>query len=249
MGKVKIKKSDIWIDMTPMSDVMTLLLTFFMLTSTFIKNEPVRVNTPGTVIETKVPETDVLTITVSPVMGQDGKPTGEGQVFLGMSNADDLKTILKNMHPSVAKNAELAYNFSSDAQFGVSLKDLPAYLGKSQEQRSKILLGQDPSIKPGIPLDSIDGKMSEFQQWVLAAKTDLKVMEKNEQTGQMEAKETKKIALVIKADHDTPYKTIRLVMSELQDISQSHYYLSTQLDGNKVSSMRNYINMNTGGGQ
>ena len=26
MGKVKIKKSDIWIDMTPMSDVMTLLL-------------------------------------------------------------------------------------------------------------------------------------------------------------------------------------------------------------------------------
>ena len=34
MGKVKIKKSDVWIDMTPMSDVMTLLLTFFMLTST-----------------------------------------------------------------------------------------------------------------------------------------------------------------------------------------------------------------------
>ena len=30
MGKVKIKKSDIWIDMTPMSDVMTLLLTFFI---------------------------------------------------------------------------------------------------------------------------------------------------------------------------------------------------------------------------
>ena len=44
MGKVKIKKSDIWIDMTPMSDVMTLLLTFFMLTSTFVKNEPVKVN-------------------------------------------------------------------------------------------------------------------------------------------------------------------------------------------------------------
>ena len=29
MGKIKVKKSDIWIDMTPMSDVMTLLLTFF----------------------------------------------------------------------------------------------------------------------------------------------------------------------------------------------------------------------------
>ena len=30
MAKVKIQKKDIWIDMTPMSDVMTLLLCFFM---------------------------------------------------------------------------------------------------------------------------------------------------------------------------------------------------------------------------
>ena len=36
MGKIKIQKKDIWIDMTPMSDVMTLLLCFFMLTSTFL---------------------------------------------------------------------------------------------------------------------------------------------------------------------------------------------------------------------
>ncbi len=42
MGKVKIKKNDIWIDMTPMSDVMVLLLTFFMLTSTFVKDEAVK---------------------------------------------------------------------------------------------------------------------------------------------------------------------------------------------------------------
>ena len=30
MAKIKIQKKDIWIDMTPMSDVMTLLLCFFM---------------------------------------------------------------------------------------------------------------------------------------------------------------------------------------------------------------------------
>ena len=28
MAKIKIQKKDIWIDMTPMSDVMTLLLCF-----------------------------------------------------------------------------------------------------------------------------------------------------------------------------------------------------------------------------
>ena len=36
MAKVKIQKKDIWIDMTPMSDVMTLLLCFFMLTSVLL---------------------------------------------------------------------------------------------------------------------------------------------------------------------------------------------------------------------
>ena len=238
MGKVKIKKSDIWIDMTPMSDVMTLLLTFFMLTSTFIKNEPVRVNTPGTVIETKVPEADVLTITVSPAKGQDGKPTGEGQVFLGMNNADDLKEVLKFVREPIANDPNLAYAFSSEAQFGVSFKDLQAYLSKSQDQRSKILTGQDPSIKPGIPLDSINGEESEFQKWVRGA-IHLKDRENPDKY--------RKIALVIKADHDTPYKTVKKVMSELVDMGQTHYYLSTQLDGKKVSSASNYINQSTGG--
>ena len=64
MGKLKIKKKDIWIDMTPMSDVMVLLLTFFMLTSTFMSPEPVKVNTPSSVSEVKVPEKDVLNILV-----------------------------------------------------------------------------------------------------------------------------------------------------------------------------------------
>ena len=64
MGKLKIKKSDVWIDMTPMSDVMVLLLTFFMLTSTFVKNEPVKVNQPMSVSEIKIPEKDVLNIIV-----------------------------------------------------------------------------------------------------------------------------------------------------------------------------------------
>ena len=47
MGKIKIKKTDVWIDMTPMSDVMVLLLTFFMLSANFTKNEVVKVVTPG----------------------------------------------------------------------------------------------------------------------------------------------------------------------------------------------------------
>ena len=39
MGKVQIKKKSMFIDMTAMSDVTVLLLTFFMLTGNFIKKE------------------------------------------------------------------------------------------------------------------------------------------------------------------------------------------------------------------
>ena len=226
MGKVKIKKSDVWIDMTPMSDVMTLLLTFFMLTSTFIKNEPVRVNVPGTVSETKVPETNTLSITVSPEK-VNGKATGNGMVFLGMSNAAQLGQMLDDMLPgtdALQKNV-----FESEAQFGVPLSAMKTYLSLDQAQRSEILQGNNPKIKAGIPLDSIDGGMSEFQQWVtaaLVANTD--------------------VQLVIKSDKDTPYKTIKKVMNELQDMGESHYYMATQLDGGKVLSARSYIE-NMGG--
>ncbi|WP_290090695.1 biopolymer transporter ExbD, partial [Duncaniella muris] len=39
MGKVKMKRKSTLIDMTAMSDVTVLLLTFFMLTSTFLQKE------------------------------------------------------------------------------------------------------------------------------------------------------------------------------------------------------------------
>ena len=221
MGKVKIKKSDVWIDMTPMSDVMTLLLTFFMLTSTFIKNEPVRVNVPGTVSETKVPETNTLSITVSPEK-VNGKTTGNGLVFLGMTNAAQLGQMLDDMLPGTDARQKSA--FESEAQFGVPLSAMKTYLSLEQSQRSEILQGTNPKIKPGIPLDSIDGGMSEFQQWVTAALVA-----------------NSEVQLVIKSDKDTPYKTIKKVMSELQDMGESHYYMATQLDGGKVVSARSYI--------
>lgn len=208
MGKVKIKKSDIWIDMTPMSDVMTLLLTFFMLCSTFVKNEPVKVNTPGSVSEIKVPENGVLTILVSPEKDLAGKPTGEGQVFLSIDNTDQLGATLDDMANrfGVSLDGTQIKIFRTESTFGVPMGELPVYLSMSSENRAKTLPTK------GVPLDSIDGGMSEFQQWVDAART---------------ANGDIKIAL--KADGETPYKTVKKVMNELQDMDESHYYMITQL--------------------
>lgn len=208
MGKVKVKKSDVWIDMTPMSDVMTLLLTFFMLTSTFVKNEPVKVNTPGSISEIKVPENGVLTILVSPEKDKAGKPTGEGQVFMSIDNTDQLGAALDDMAGrfGLSLNGNQIKTFRLESTFGVPMKELPGYLSMSSQNRSKVLPTK------GIPLDSINGGMSEFQQWVDAART---------------ANEEIKIAL--KADAATPYKTVKKVMNELQDMDESHYYMITNL--------------------
>ncbi len=204
MGKVKVKKSDVWIDMTPMSDVMTLLLTFFMLTSTFVKNEPVKVNVPGSVSEIKVPENGVLTILVNPEKDAAGVPTGEGQVFMSIDNTEQLGETLSSMMPDA--NALEKDVFTREGTFGVPLDELKSYLMMSTDQRQKVLPTK------GIPLDSIEGGMSEFQQWVAAAR---------------EVNENIKIAL--KADATTPYKTVKKVMSELQDMDESHYYMITNL--------------------
>ena len=208
MGKVKIKKSDVWIDMTPMSDVMTLLLTFFMLTSTFVKNEPVKVNTPGSVSEIKVPENGVLTILVNPEKDATGKPTGEGQVFLSLDNTDQLGQVLESMANKfgVKLSNEQTKVFKIESTFGVPMNELSSYLASSTVMRHKTL------PMKGIPVDSIKGGMSEFQQWVDAART---------------VNDNVKIAL--KADAATPYKTVKKVMSELQDMDESHYYMITQL--------------------
>ncbi len=208
MGKVKIKKSDVWIDMTPMSDVMTLLLTFFMLTSTFVKSEPVKVNTPGSVSEIKVPENGVLTILVSPEKNAAGQPTGEGQVFMSIDNTDQLGQTLDAMTGNfgVSLDPKQIETFKSEGTFGVPMDYLKTYLSMSAGNRQKVLNTK------GIPLDSIKGGMSEFQQWVDAARS---------------VNEDIKIAL--KADASTPYKTVKRVMNELQDMDESHYYMITQL--------------------
>jgi biopolymer transport protein ExbD len=199
MGKVKIKKQDIWIDMTPMSDVMVLLLTFFMMTSTFVKNEPAKVLTPASVSEIKVPEKDVLNILVDSV----------GKVFMGMDNQGQIKEVLADMTGAfgVSLTAEQQAKFLQDAMWGVPMGSLSEYLNHDINEMNALIRGEGA----GIPLDSIDGGLSEFQNWVKAAKgvnDDLKV--------------------AIKADGNTPYKTIKLIMNELRDINENRYYLITQ---------------------
>ena len=156
MAKIKIQKKDIWIDMTPMSDVMTLLLCFFMLTSTFLTPEPVQVNTPNSVSEVKIPEQDVLNILVTP----------EGKVFCGTENKNNMQAMLDAMLDkyNVSLNANQIKHFREDAMVGAPMSQLAAYLSLDQEKMAEAIQ------KLGLPLDSVDGGKSEFQKWVTEAR-------------------------------------------------------------------------------
>jgi len=67
------KRISVTIDMTPMVDVAFLLLIFFMSTTQFKPPEQVSVSLPASSSEIKVPETEVIVITV----------TKQGKFFIG----------------------------------------------------------------------------------------------------------------------------------------------------------------------
>ena len=141
-----------------MSDVMVLLLTFFMLTSTFVKNEPVKVNQPSSVSEIKVPEQNVLNIIVN----------NEGKVFMGMDNQNNMLTLIQDMNDeaNLGLNAAEMKKFQTDPLWGIPFKSLKGYLDLPQEKMTEVITSKDA----GVPLDSINGGKSEFQLWVTKAK-------------------------------------------------------------------------------
>ena len=202
MGKIKIEKKDIWIDMTPMSDVMTLLLCFFMLTSTFLTPEPIKVNTPSSVSEVKVPENDVFNILVSP----------EGNIYVGSETKNTMQDMMETVTGKfgISLNGAQLKHFREDAMIGAPMNLFTDYYSLEQEKMAEEIQ------KLSIPLDSIDGGKSEFQEWVTAAR------ESNPD-----------IRIAIKADAKTPYAVIKKMMSELQDMNENRYQLITNLDTKK----------------
>jgi biopolymer transport protein ExbD len=202
MGKIKIEKKDIWIDMTPMSDVMTLLLCFFMLTSTFLTPEPIKVNTPSSVSEVKVPENDVLNILVSP----------EGNIYVGSENKNTMIAMMETVTDKfgVSLNGTQLKHFKEDAMIGAPMAVFTDYLSLETEKMAEEIQ------KLSIPLDSIDGGKSEFQEWVSAAR------EANPD-----------IRIAIKCDSKTTYAVVKKMMSELQDMNENRYQLITNLDTKK----------------
>ena len=83
MPKIKLPTKSPHIDMTPMVDLFSVVLTFLMLTTTMRQQEPAPVDTPYSISEKPTPDFNAMTLLLS----------NDDRVFLNFDNGPD--TILK----------------------------------------------------------------------------------------------------------------------------------------------------------
>ncbi|MHC5200611.1 biopolymer transporter ExbD [Myroides sp. LJL119] len=200
MAKGKMKKKNMSVDMTAMCDVSFLLLTFFVLTSTAKLPEPLPVDTPSSTVQTKLPESNLATVTL-----------GEEKVFFGVLGKEDRIATLEEMGKiyDIEFNDQEKQAFSYLEGFGVPMKDLKSFLNLPADVRNKTSADQ-----VGIPTDSVDNQL---KNWLRSARVAAK--EKNNLV----------LNVAIKGDAEESYPQVKHVIDILQDQRINKFFLVTGL--------------------
>ncbi|MGE5400633.1 MAG: ExbD/TolR family protein [Ignavibacteriales bacterium] len=153
MPKVKVPRKSTLIDMTAMCDVAFLLLTFFMLTTQFKSDDSIAVATPSSISEIKLPDTDIMNITV----------TKDGKVFFGIDNKNfSREKLLQKISEkyNIQFTPEEAKTFTLTSSIGLPINALKGWLALEELQRKEFK-------QPGIPVDSTN---NELGVWIMQAR-------------------------------------------------------------------------------
>lgn len=153
MGKIKMHRTTPSLDMTPMVDLGFLLVTFFMLTATAVPDEPVTVNTPSSASEIKIPETNIILITVS----------NDGRVFFSMDGKFHRQELLGKVGEryGIQFTDDQKARFGVMSSFGLPVGNLPQFIDMEPDKRKEV-------NQPGIPVDSLNNQLKD---WVIFART------------------------------------------------------------------------------
>ncbi|MFM2368810.1 MAG: hypothetical protein RL619_1110 [Bacteroidota bacterium] len=196
---IKMSKKAASIDMTAMCDVAFLLLTFFILTATAKIPEALPVDTPASTVQSKLPDTDLATITV-----------GKGKVFFDLKGREVRKRTLELMGQKygIAFTEDESSKFALMEGIGVPISNLKQLIGMKTAERSK------EGLQPGVPKDSLDNQLKE---WIYNARiANIEV-------------DDKELQFAIKGDAKEEYPAIKKVMDILQDQKINSFNLVTGL--------------------
>jgi biopolymer transport protein ExbD len=205
MPKVKLTKRQPFVDMTPMVDLFSLLLVFFILTATFREPEPAPVDTPFSISEKPTPDFNNMTIVFS----------NDKRVFFNVDNGPD--TSLK-YRPKILAEVGKQYNIEFTEAELRKFEKLNSSIGVPIEKMKEFLNTDDASAKEalqtGIPYDSLNNQLA---TWVLY-------------TRQINPN----VVASLKGDAKTDFPIVRRILDILQDKNVNKFNLVTSLKAVKI---------------
>jgi biopolymer transport protein ExbD len=183
MPKIKVPRKSTNVDMTAMCDVAFLLLSFFILTTSFKPDEALAVTTPKSVQTKAAEQKDVVLITMD----------REGKIYfsIGDDNREEKQKVIDiiDQQKKLGLTDAEKKGFLRNGSFvGVPFGSLKQYLGFTPEQVKALK-------HPGIPVtDTLNNEMT---LWMQAANS---------------AFEGKKMTLLVKGDTEAKYPSFKGVI-------------------------------------
>lgn len=200
MPRVKMPRKSTHVDMTAMCDVAFLLLTFFMLATSFKPEEPVTVKTPSSISEIPLPETDIMLITVDE----------NGRIFFSIDNKiqrTDLITTINEEKGLQLTEAEMN-SFAIGSSLGVPFSQLKSFLAATPDEQKEF-----NKTATGVPADTtVIGDSNELSYWIQKARLT-----------------NPKLRIVIKADGAVSYTEVKKVLRTLEGNKIFKFNLLTDL--------------------
>jgi biopolymer transport protein ExbD len=206
MPKIKLPTKSPHIDMTPMVDLFSVVLTFLMLTTTMRQQEPAPIDTPYSISEKPTPDFNTFTLLLS----QDDK------VFINFDNGPD--TAYK-FRPKILTEMGKRYNIEFNETELREFEKYPTSIGVPILQMKEFLNAKGNKertvFQTGVPIDSLDNQLA---LWVLFAR-----------------QVNPNIQACIKGDSKTGFPIVQKVLDIMQEKNVNKFNLITSLEGAKIN--------------
>lgn len=168
MARVKPKRHGVLVDMTAMTDVAFLLLTFFILTTQFKKPDVESIKPPSSISQILLPDNDLMTINV----------TSAGKFYFSpVQSVSERKQLIDKMATKygMSFNEQEKIAFVNNQAVGVPMSQLKSFLNLPDDERKNYKDGA------GVPMDSVNKQLIDWVKMSLEVNPNSKLAIKGDQ--------------------------------------------------------------------